>query len=111
MEASSSLKSVQADNERFKGEILSLQKLVEDLRGENRSLKERCLTAEEKEEVASHRAECLGEDVVDLTNKVTKLTLDLEEERLHRKKAEEDLLEFKGFVLKQHYLRFMHAVR
>ena len=33
-EASSSLKGAQADNERAKGEILSLRKLVEDLGGE-----------------------------------------------------------------------------
>jgi len=45
---------------------------------------------------------------VDLTDQVTKLTLDQEEERIHQKKAEEDLLEFKGFVLD---LGFMHTVR
>jgi len=106
-EASSSLKGVQTDNERAKGEILSLRKLVEDLEGENWSLKERCSTTEEKEKAATSQVEHLSEDVVDLTDKVTKLTLDLEEERLQRKKAEEDLLEFKGFVLEQHDLGFM----
>ena len=42
---------------------------------------------------------------------MTKLTLDLEEERLQRKKAEDDLVKFKGFVLEQHDLGFMRAVR
>jgi len=69
------------------------------------------LTAEEKEEAVVRPAERQGEDVVELTNKVTRLALNLEEERLQRKKAEEDLLEFKGFVLEQHDLEFMPAVR
>ena len=110
-EASSSLKGAQADNERAKGEILSLRKLVKDLRGENRSLKEQCWSAEEKERATAGRVEHLSLDIADLTDKVTKLTLDLEEERLQRKKAEDDLVEFKGFVLEQHDLGFMRAVR
>jgi len=49
-EASSSLKGAQADNEWAKGEIMSLRKLVEDLRG---ALKEQCWSAEEKERVVA----------------------------------------------------------
>ena len=55
--------------------------------------------------------EHLSEDVADLTDKITRLTLDLEEERLQHKKAEEDLVEFKGFVLEHHDLGFMCTVR
>ena len=99
------------DNERAKGEILSLRKLVEDLGGENRLLKEQCWSIEEKERAAIGRVEHLSLDIADLTDKVTKLTLDLEEERLQRKKAEDDLVEFKGFVLEQHDLGFIRAVR
>jgi len=98
-EASSSLKGAQADNEQVKGKILSLRKLVEDLGGENRSLKEQCWSTEEKERVTAGRVEHLSLGIADLTDKVTKLTLDLEEERLQWKKAEDDLVEFKGFVL------------
>jgi len=79
--------------------------------GENRSLKEQCWSAEEKERAAAGRVEHLSLDIADLTDKVTKLTLDLEEERLQQKKAEDDLVEFKGFVLEQHDLGFMQAVR
>jgi len=110
-EASSSLIGAQADNERAKGEILSLRKLVEDLGGENRTLKEQCWSVEEKERAAADRVEHLSLDIADLTDKVTKLTLDLEEQRLQRKKAEDNLVEFKGFVLEQHDLGFMRAVR
>ena len=84
------------------------EKAVGGLGRENRSLKERCSTAEEKEKAGVSWVEHLSEDVVDLTDQVTKLTLDQEEERIHQKKAEEDLLEFKGFVLD---LGFMHTVR
>ena len=104
-------KGAQVDNERAKGEILSLRKLVEDLGGENRTLKEQCWSVEEKERAAADRVEHLSLDIADLTDKVTKLTLDLEEQRLQRKKAEDNLVEFKGFVLEQHDLGFMRAVR
>ena len=110
-EASTLLKVAQADNERVKGENLSLRKLVEDLGGENRALKEQCLTAEEKDKAGADRIDHLSEDVADLTDNITRLTLRLEEERLQRKKAEENLVEFKGFVLEQHNLGFMRAVR
>jgi len=98
-EVSTSLKVAQADNERVKGENLSPRKLVEDLGGENRALKEQCQTVEEKEKAAAPQIDLLSEDVADLTDKITRLTLELEEERLQRKKVEENLVEFKGFVL------------
>jgi len=110
-EVSTSLKVAQADNERVKRENLSLRKLVEDLGGENRALKEQCLTAAEKEKVAADQIDHLSEDVANLTDKITRLTLELEEERLQHKKAEENLVEFKGFILEQHNLGFMRAVR
>jgi len=42
--------------------------------------------AEDKEKVVTRRVENLSEDVVDLGEKVTKLTLDLEKEQILRKK-------------------------
>jgi len=110
VEVSTSLKVAQPDNERVKGENLSLRKLVEDLGGENRALKEQSLTPE-KEKAAGDGIDHLSEDVADLTDKITRLTLELEEERPQHKKAEDNLVEFKGFVLEQHDQGFMRAVR
>lgn len=52
--------------------------------------------------MATQRVDNLSEDVVDLDQTMTKLTLALEEERSLRVKAENDLYKLQGFVIKQH---------
>jgi len=67
------------ENEAAKGEISNLKKMVESLKAENDLLQEKCHAAQEKEKAVTHRVNVLSEDVVDLGQKMTKLTLALED--------------------------------
>jgi len=51
------------------------------LRAENGLLRERCLAFEKKQAAITRKVDVLGEEVVDLRQKMTNLTLDLEEKR------------------------------
>jgi len=92
-------------------EAAKLRKVIENLRVEHNFLQERCLAAEEKEKATAHRIDVLSNDVVDLGQKMTKLILDLEEERSLRVKAKKSFDELRGFVIKQHDLGFDLVVR
>lgn len=105
MDATSSLKSaldanmdlahrnndLELESEVAKGEAAEIRKIIESLRVENGFLQERYSVVEEKENTTAHRIYVLSDDVVDLRQKVTKLTLDLEEERSLRVRAKKDL--------------------
>ena len=104
-------KDLELRNEAAKGEVLELKRIVESLRTENDVLQERCLATQEKEKAVACQVDVLSEDVIDLGQKMIKLTLDIQEEWLLRVKAEKDLYELQGFVITQHDLGFDRAVR
>jgi len=104
-------KDLKLEKEAAKGEVSELKKIMENQRVENSFLQERCLAAQEKKKGAASRVDVLSEDVINLGQKMTKLTLDLEEERSLRVKIEKDLDELQGFVIKQHDLGFDRVVR
>jgi len=101
---------LKAENETCKGEVVGLKKVVDTLKVENDSLQQRCLAAEEKEKAVVRRVEALGEDVVDLDQRMTQLTLKWEEEKLLRTKAEKDFREVQA-ALMQHDIGFERTVR
>jgi len=104
-------KELELESGAAKGEVSELKRIVEKLTTENNFLQERCTSVQEKERVVVLRIDVLSEEVVNLGQKMTMLTLDLEEEQSARVKVEKDLDELRGFVIKQHNLGFDRAVR
>jgi len=84
---------------------------MEIINTEKGSLQERCLATYEKERVVVHRVDVLSEDVANLGQKMTNITLNLEEERLLRKKVEKDIWEVQIALVKEHDIGFKRVMR
>jgi len=94
------VKELNLETETAKGEAVESKKIAEAMRTQNGFLREHCSVVKDKQPDVARLLDVLSEEVVDLGQKMTKLTLDQEEEQSYQANAEKELSELEGFVIK-----------